>query len=581
MTAPYSQIYKCFLLLSALIMLPTNATAQRERNYIYLLDCTKSMSGYNGTPNIWEPTKKYLKTDIERQTPGTMVHVAPFQGKNLPSYSFYTEKFDWGSMEKTLDGYQQTVTRTNICDAWDLADRFIDQNKDNYIYLLTDGGDNVKGSAELAKRLANFCGKYKNTRAFYVLLTKNAREAIDARIQEIVDNCPEERFVDATEKLNPFGCFDDDLTIYANTLNLKRKHKLSFSAAGEFPAKAICSDPNFNVTIEGGKIKDGEITACISAKKSIQQLNQDLPDEYEFDFDIAANGVDIINPTVKVVMTNKPERELEVISDEQDMGTAEWYDSFLFWGAKDEDTLKVDLKAAFNKEAVNDGSKVMLKVADTEGNKDYRLFFDGREITDGTICLDAAKGNGNVLGLIFNHDAKEGKRYLRITADKPQNLEKINSLIPKDYEVTVRSKYNVVWNPLKTILMWILILIAAGLILWFLILKHLFYPTFKVGSVMVTDPYYSTIRIKGTRKLVFSNKRQEQSVLNRIFTGKIICNVNACWTQPIVVEPNKKTLRVQRNNNYVFDPYGAMLNRHTDYIVENTENNTKIKMTVN
>lgn len=553
--------------------------AQRERNYIYLFDCTKSMKGYNGAPDIWEPTKKYLKSDIERQTPGTMVHVVPFQGQNLPSYKFEANKFNWKSMEKDLDEIIENVTNTNICDAWDLGLRFIDINKDNYIYLLTDGVDNKKGPAELAKRLANFCGKYRNTRAFYVVLTK---DAINPQVKQIVDNCPEEQFVDASKKLDPFGCFDDDLTIYANTLKLTKIHKLLFSAAGNFPASAVCNDDNFSVAIEDENIKDGIVSIKISAKKDIKTINSTLPDTYEFTFDVKAQGVQIINPTVKVVMTNKPEREFEIISEEQDMGDAEWYDSFLFWGAKDPDTLKIDLKALFNDEAKKDNSAVSIKIADTEGLKDYKLFFDGKETTNGIIRFDAnAMPASTILSVVYNQDAKEGKRYLRIVADGKKDLESINGAPIEEFEVTTRGEYDVVWNPLKVFLIWLGIIILAALILWFLILKHIFFPTFKIGSIMVTHPYYSTIRIKGARKLVFSNKKVEQSALNKLFTGTVLCNVNGCWSQPLVMEPAKKKIRVQRNSAYVFNPLGAQLNPYTAYVVDNTVTNVKIKMTIN
>ena len=45
---------KTFALLF-MFLLSLASTAQRERNYIYLLDCTKSMTGYGeGNPNIWQ-----------------------------------------------------------------------------------------------------------------------------------------------------------------------------------------------------------------------------------------------------------------------------------------------------------------------------------------------------------------------------------------------------------------------------------------------------------------------------------------------------------------------------------------------
>lgn len=579
----YSINLKKYVLLMLTLLMAQFAMAQRERNYIYLLDCTKSMKGYNGAPDIWQPTKKYLKSDIERQTPGTMVHVVPFQGKNLPSYSFEATQFDWKAMEKDLDDIIENVTNTNICDAWDLGLKFIDVNKDNYIYLLTDGVDNVKGTAELARKLREFCGKYKNTRAFYVLLTKNAT-MVDAAIKQIVDNCPDELFVDASKKLDPFGCFDDDLTIYANTLKLTKTHKLLFSAAGVFPASVVCNDDNFSVSVEGGKIKDGVVSVKISAKKDIKEINGSLPDTYEFTFDVKAKGVQIINPTVKVVMTNKPERELEMISEEQDMGDAEWYDSFLFWGAKEQDTLKVDLKAMFNDEAKKDGSVVILAPLQLPRGGEqghYRLLLNGEPI-EGPITFDASNMPDKcVLGLVFDDNAEEGKHYVTLRFKDKKNLETINGAPAKDFEVTLRAEYDVEWNPLKTILMWLGLIILGALILWFLIFKHIFFPTFKVGSVMVTDPYYSNIRIKGARRLIFSNRKIEQSALNKLFTGTVLCNVNGCWSQPLVMEPAKKKIRVERNRTYVFDPYGAQLNPHTDYVVENTETNEKVKMTVN
>lgn len=569
---------KTLLLVVALFVVQM-AMAQRERNYIYLLDCTKSMIGYNGSPDIWESTKGYLRTDIERQTAGTMVHVVPFQGSTLPAYNFLAQNFNWSPMEKELDNIVQNVTRTNICDAWDAAAMYIDKNKDNYIYLLTDGVDNVKGTSELAKRLESFCGKYRNTRAFYVVLTKNA---IDTRIKEIVDNCPEEMFVDASKKLDPFGSFDEDVTIYANTLNLPKTHKVLFSAAGEFPASAVCDDPYFSVAIEGDKIRNGIVVVKISAMKSIQEINAAIPDVYEFTFDVNAKGVEVINPKIKVVMTNKPERELDILSEEENMGKAEWYDSFLFWGAKDQDTLHVDLKAVFNSEAKKDGSAASFKIVDVEGLNDFTLFFNGEELKDGILKTSAeTMPQSTILSIVFDDHAKEGKRYLRITTIAKNKLERINGEPADDYEVTLRSEYSVSWNPLKTILMWLGIIIGAALLIWFLILKHIFFPTFKVGSVMITEPYYGTIRIKGKRKLIFANKRQEQSALNRLFTGEVLCNVNPCWSQPLVLEPAKKKIRAQRNKTYVFDPYGSQLNPHAEYVVENTDTNEKIKMTIN
>ena len=72
-------------------------------------------------------------------------------------------------------------------------------------------------------------------------------------------------------------------------------------------------------------------------------------------------------------------------------------------------------------------------------------------------------------------------------------------------------------------------------------------------------------------------------MINKIFTGEIIYKKNDIWTSPLAFEPGakKKTLRVMRTKDYVFDPYTSMLKAPSDYVVENTNDNTKIKLTIN
>ena len=570
---------KFFFLIAMIFMVAQSVSAQRERNYIYLLDCTKSMSGYNNSPDIWAPTKNYLKTDIERQIKGTTVHVVPFQGSCQTVRSFHAEDFNWKSMEKELDGYQENITNTNICDAWDEGLKHIDQNKDNYIYLLTDGVDNCKGTAALAQKLAQFCGKYRNTYAFYVTLTE---KAIDPKVKEVVDNCPEEWFceLDGTT-IPPIGCFIDTI-IYSNTLKLDKAHKLLFSTVGEFSASAVCGNPYFSVSIVGGKIKDGTMSIKIAAKQNLKAINDSLPSQYEFTFDVKAKGVQIINPTLSVVVTNKPERGLEIISEEQDMGEAEWYDSCLFWGAKEPDTLKVDLKGAFNEEAKKDGSMVQIKIADAEGYKDFKLFFNGEEVKNGTIIWNASKmPESTILSVIYNPEAKEGKRYLIIKAANGQNLENINGAPVENFEVSVPSEYDVDWTPLKTFLFWLGVIALAALVIWFLFLKRIFFPTFTIGTIMVTAPYYSMIKIKGARKIIFSNKKVKPSPIKDFFTGKVQCSVNPCWTKPLVMEPAKNAIRPRHSATYVFNPFAPRLTSRSQYTIENNETKETINLTVN
>lgn len=571
------------ILLLLLILLPMTLPAQRERNYIYLLDCTKSMIGYNGSPNIWIPTKSYLKGELDKHAPGTTLHVVPFQGDVLPSINFNAEGFNakkWNEIEEKIDGYVQNVTGTNICDAWDSTGRFIDLHKDNYIILLTDGKDTKNGMAAVAKKLSEWCGKYPNTYAFYVQLTE---AAIDKGVAKVIDVCDNEFVVDASKGIPVFGNFEKGLTIYANTLNLKRIHKLGFSAAGEYVASAVCKDPYFDVKILNNKIKDGQVLVQISTRKPIAEINNSIPQTYEFTFEVKANSVKVINPTVRVQMTNKPERALDIISEETYVGEATWYDRFLFWGASDPDTLTVDLKALFNAEAKKDGSVVEFNIKDSDGRNDFALFYNGLRIENGTINLKANDNVPSFLSVVYNAEAKEGTRYLTINSKTKANLDKINDEPVEQYTLTLRSEYDVCWNPLKTILMWLGIIILAALILWFLLIKHFLYPTIGVKTIQINDPYFSKVNVKGKRRVVFTNQRMEQGFLSRIFTGKILYKKNEIWTSPLAFEPGskKKTLRVVRTKDYTIDPYSSVLKAPNDFIIENVNNKTKIKMTIN
>lgn len=555
--------------------------AQRERNYIYLLDCTKSMIGYKGSPAIWDNTKLYLQNELEKHTAGTTLHIIPFQGSVLPSFNFNAGEYKWNKISEELDNIVNgNPTNTNICDAWDATASYIDKHKDNYIILLTDGKDNVKGGVELAKKLSQWCGKHPNTYAFYVQLTE---AAIDENVAKVIDICDNEFVVDATKGIPVFGGFDKGLIIFANTLNLKKTHMIGFSSVGKYTAKAICNDSFFDVKVVDGTIKNGIVPIQIVARQSIAQINSAIPQIYNFTFDVQSDEVNIINPTVKVEMTNKPERVLETISEETSMGKATWYDSFLFWGASSPDTLSVDLKAVFNEEAKKDGSTLQMAINDPDGGKDFDLLYNDVFVKDGNIVLNSNDNTPSILSIIFHPEAKEGSRYLSIKAMVKKDLDKINDEPVEQYQLSLRAKYVVCWNPLKTILTWLAILIIVALLLWMLLIKRLIYPLINVKTIQINDPYFSKVNVKGKRRVVFTNTNMQQSFLSKLFTGEILYKKNDIWTSPLVFEAGakKKTLRVVRTKDYVFDPYTSTLKAPNDYVVEKTDDNTRIKISIN
>lgn len=88
-------------------------------------------------------------------------------------------------------------------------------------------------------------------------------------------------------------------------------------------------------------------------------------------------------------------------------------------------------------------------------------------------------------------------------------------------------------------------LLLLGLLLWFLIIKPIKYPTFKTYKKNILIEKSSRIisqtkvDFTGARKVIFSNKREKQSVLNKFFCGKIITLVNAEFESPISFTPTR------------------------------------------
>ena len=161
-----------------------------------------------GSPNIWQPTKDYLKNDLAKHTVGTTLHVVPFQDKVLCHYNFEAGKYNWNDIEKELDSFVKIRANTNICAAWDAIDGHLDLHKDNYVILLTDGQDNINGMDAVVKKLRDWCGKYPNTYAFYVQLTQ---AAIDAKVAKVINLCDNEFVVDASKGIPVFGSFDNSM----------------------------------------------------------------------------------------------------------------------------------------------------------------------------------------------------------------------------------------------------------------------------------------------------------------------------------------------------------------------------------
>lgn len=568
-----------FLLLTVAIL---QLLAQRERNYIYILDCSQSMlTDYkvDGRP-LWDATLDYLKTDIDRQIPSSMINIIPFQGSVYEVTSCRKQDFDWTKFYNQVKDYPQSRTGTNICAAWDKALTYQDPNKDNYLILLTDGEDNKQGVDAVCRRIREWCEKTRNTYGYYVMLSN---DAMNPKIVAEVERCRNMFMVKAQEGIKPFGSVEKNDLVF-NTLEPK-DISIPFSAAGKFKAHVENDDPNFDIQLLENSIRDGHAVVRVTVKGDLNQLDNVLRLEPR----IVGEDVNILNPDLNLVVNNQPERLLSIISEEEDLGEAKWYDSFLCSEAKAQDTLTVDLNAVFNQPAHESGSSVRLKVnsRDKEGNvkplsKDITLLWNGQPVNDATLLLEP--GTQSQLGIVFATDAEEGKHYMEVSAvpGTAANLERINEDLPSEYAVTLRASYDVDTNPLKVFVIWFCIILLSLLALWFLVLKPLMLPGIKLKTLQIeSSPVYKNVTIKGCRMVVFSNKRQSQGIVSRIFTGEIKYVKDDLWDSEWYITPGTRKDRVRAGgiSGYSMNPPGNNLTKHETVTMKSNATGRLIKVT--
>lgn len=273
-------------------------------------------------------------------------------------------------------------------------------------------------------------------------------------------------------------------------------------------------------------------------------------------------------------------------------GKTKTYDPFL-WKKQVPDTLKQTLCFDFNDDAVKYlSAPLKLGVFKKDNNGHLRqvntdemeLFVNGRPVEGNIISVDASESEVEV-GVVFNRNAENKMHFWYIKPLDAAGLDRIND--KENYgedeavmEIRLRKRH--VMNPLAEGLMWIGIIVLAALILWFVMLKHMFFPTFRVTRLQLTgpEPYLSQLKIKGYRQCILSASPQKQNWLNKLFAGEIKYEVNPLWTAPVVFEPrDKKSIRV-RPHKQTYTTDSRFLKTNVDYVIVNETTKTKTKMKI-
>lgn len=580
--------HKVISILLLLIATALPGSAQRQKQYIYLFDCTQSMVDLG----LWQPTRQALDRIIERERVNgdTEFVIIPFQGRPYDAIPFSAAGYpkSKAAVDEAFDRYIEQRTNTNILDVIREGVKRVDPHKDNYICLFTDGEDNVNGMDKVCAALRRWCSNHTNTKFFYVILSE---KAANPQLAEAIASCPDAYIVEPGQL--PFGSILTPV-IHCNTLELDREYTAGFSESGSYPVTVSCNDPYFEVSAADGRISDRRLALRIKPRdgRDIVALNSALDAAagsdgvYEFEIEVRVpdGSMNVVNPRLTVEMTNKPLKTLVINGnslDEIDAGRADYHPAFLFSSESEPDTVTIALAPQFNEAAVGAASSAVFRLSSAlEDPCDYTALYDGKPVdSDGKFTV--RPGDSGRLTLIFAPDAKTGKRYFDIALLSARNLETVCDHISGECVVLpVRAKYATHTNPLLLGLIWAGIILAGVLVLWFAALRRMVYPRLRLAMLQLSgpSPYMAQVKIKGAVKVVLTNKRVHQNALSRLFKGRVIAVVSPVWTSRIEILPRRRGAVMRTFSAWTVSPSTTL--RPGDYTLTNiaTKARTNLKV---
>ena len=271
-------------------------------------------------------------------------------------------------------------------------------------------------------------------------------------------------------------------------------------------------------------------------------------------------------------------------------GETDYYSDFLF---KNYEPVKMTKTICFetNEDANGRVSNVkfgLYKKTEDESYipvKDEIRLYKNNVLCENNVLLITPEDHEVQLGIEFTPEAEEGvhKWFLKVLNNG--GFDRINEYATEEDSLPLllewKAEKNDIINPLK-LGMNISLFVLFGLILiWFLIMKPIIYPTFRIGNIQFTNgSYFSTKRIYGARKLVVTNSSKKQNAINKLLTGRIIYERNEFWIDEWELHPKGKGGRLNTNRKYTITPFTTSLNKQMEYDIEHLSTGVKAKITL-
>mgnify|MGYP002623788515 CR=1 FL=1 len=526
--------------------------AQRHRNYIYLFDCTWSMKEPN---HIWDEAKAFMRDDITQLDRSANITIVLFHQKTSTPICFKAPNFNWKDVENQCEAMIKASRRTGICQAWDLGLKYIDNSRNNYLYLFTDGTENVDKhrTDAVCERIRKWCQQAPNNYAFFVALGDEIKKSPD--VQKLIaatQTCDRTFFIN--DHQGSFGAFDK--TVFNLNSHSTKNLVTGFSDYGTFDASVACDDKYYRISLKDNKIKDGKAILIVEQKEQPScnyQLHFTVNSKEE-ELHICNNDlfINIDTRDLANLDMGQPSGETE---GQYDAGEVETFPSFLFWKGKETDKVQLDLGAVFNGQAQKQNCflNVSLDIP-AEVNDKCQLYYNGEHIKDSFVIK--ASDTESILSIDVPHKLASKAFTIKLSGIS-DNLETINAEECNFYVSSIYFEHSICWNPLRVVLMWLVISLLMALIVWIVALRPIIYPRFKSirKGFYLKDCPPITISFKGARLVILDNKAHQQSVWNRIFKGKIIYKQHSALLTRITMKPHKRGIMVVTDTSkYIITP---------------------------
>ncbi|MFD0701219.1 hypothetical protein [Myroides pelagicus] len=285
---------------------------------------------------------------------------------------------------------------------------------------------------------------------------------------------------------------------------------------------------------------------------------------------------------VSSCQNKEPETELK-----SEFGKSIYYDAFL-WKQGRNDTLTKSFVYDFNQWATETDSYVQLSLSDhtsepiSSSNKTYHFLVNDKPVVNGLFSIESSKKSLDTIRLQIVFKEKINSEFYGFISIKEHNIDRVNDIDQLNSANIYKwsASQQVKMNPLQFRLICIAGVLLTLLLIYLLVLRPIMFKRFGRGVVTIQSPFYKNTPVKNRIKIVYTNKKEKQGFLNKVFKGKIVYVVHDYFNAPLILTPGiKGRIRVKTNGAYSIEPFTSNMEKGKTFKITNTSTNEEITLT--